>query len=187
MLRVYGGVFCSISVLFVYMCVLHVCAYVFKIKVHCGSALRPDASGLPFYCTPLVCVPAVLGGLNVWLVCLFVCGGITTQKNPKKLKKRKESKEKKDSHPIWRSTILPTHRQAVPKAQQDSLEHVFGKQLQWSNNWATGSGLTRSGWKSVAPACACHAHACALVASTFVCFVDKGCFFRISGTNCFWF
>ena len=36
-------------------------------KVHCGSALvGPGASGLPYYCKPLVCVPAVLGGLAVW-------------------------------------------------------------------------------------------------------------------------
>jgi len=52
------------------MCVLFyssfVCLYVytydFKSKVHCGSALGPGASRLPYYCTPLVCVPAVLGG-----------------------------------------------------------------------------------------------------------------------------
>jgi len=31
-----------------------------------GSAFRPGASGLPYYCAPLVCVPAVLGELAVW-------------------------------------------------------------------------------------------------------------------------
>jgi len=31
---------------------LHVCAYTFKFKVHCGSALGPGASGLAYYCTP---------------------------------------------------------------------------------------------------------------------------------------
>jgi len=35
-------------------------------KVHCGSAFEPGASGLPYYCTPPVCVPAVIGGLAVW-------------------------------------------------------------------------------------------------------------------------
>jgi len=35
-------------------------------KVHCGSALGPGASGLPYYCAPLVCIPAVLGVLAVW-------------------------------------------------------------------------------------------------------------------------
>ena len=35
-------------------------------KVHCGSALGPGASGLPYYCAPLVCVPNVQGGLAVW-------------------------------------------------------------------------------------------------------------------------
>jgi len=35
-------------------------------KVHCRSAFDPGASGLPSYCTPLVCVPAVIGGLAVW-------------------------------------------------------------------------------------------------------------------------
>ena len=37
-----------------------------KFKVHCGSALGPGASGLPYYCTPPVTVPGVLGGLAVW-------------------------------------------------------------------------------------------------------------------------
>ena len=41
------------------------CAYVFKSKVHCGSALEPGTSVLPFYCTPPVCVPDVIGGLVV--------------------------------------------------------------------------------------------------------------------------
>jgi len=45
--------------------------FVNKSKVHCGSTLGPGASGLPYYCTPLVCVPAVIGRLAVW--CLFVC------------------------------------------------------------------------------------------------------------------
>jgi len=45
---------------------LHVCAYAFKFKVHCGSALGPGASGLPYYCTPFVTVPDVIGGLPVW-------------------------------------------------------------------------------------------------------------------------
>ena len=41
---------------FSFIC-LHVCAYAFKSKVHCG---------LPYYCTPPVCIPAVIGGLAVW-------------------------------------------------------------------------------------------------------------------------
>ena len=42
--------------------------YVFAIKymVHCGSAFEPGASGLPYYCTPPVCVPDVMGALAVW-------------------------------------------------------------------------------------------------------------------------
>jgi len=35
-------------------------------EVHCGSAFEPGGSGLPYYCTPPVCVPAVLGALGVW-------------------------------------------------------------------------------------------------------------------------
>jgi len=35
-------------------------------KVHCGSAFEPGTSGLPYYCTPPVCVPAVIGALAVW-------------------------------------------------------------------------------------------------------------------------
>jgi len=34
--------------------------------VHCGSAFEPGASGLPYYCTPPVCVLAVSGALAVW-------------------------------------------------------------------------------------------------------------------------
>ena len=48
---------------------LHVFAYAFKSKVHCGSVLGPSrlpACELPYYCTPLVCVPAVIGALSVW-------------------------------------------------------------------------------------------------------------------------
>jgi len=45
---------------------LHVCAYAFKIKVHCWSAFEPGASVLPCYCTPPVCVPDVIGVLAVW-------------------------------------------------------------------------------------------------------------------------
>ena len=37
---------------FYFVC-LHVCAFAFKSKVHCGSALGPGASGLPYYCIPL--------------------------------------------------------------------------------------------------------------------------------------
>jgi len=45
---------------------LHVCVYASKFKVHCGSASEPGASGLPYYCTPPVCVPDVIGALAVW-------------------------------------------------------------------------------------------------------------------------
>ena len=50
---------------FSFVC-LQVCAYAFKFKVHCGGALGPGASGLPYYCTPPVTVPDVIGGLVVW-------------------------------------------------------------------------------------------------------------------------
>ena len=59
--------FCPLCVLFYFsFWCLHVCAYAIESKVHCGSALGPGASGLPYYCTPPVCVPAVLGGLALW-------------------------------------------------------------------------------------------------------------------------
>ena len=41
---------------------LHVYAYAFKSKLHCGGALGPGTCGLPYYCAPLVCVPDVIGG-----------------------------------------------------------------------------------------------------------------------------
>jgi len=73
-----------IHVAYLWMCVLfcfsessvclHVCAYASKLKVHCGSAFEPGPSGLPYYCTPPVCVPDVFGAL-------VRCGGRTTKKN----------------------------------------------------------------------------------------------------------
>jgi len=44
------------------------CAYASKsrFKVHCGSAFAPGASRPPYYYTPPVCVPGVLGALTVW-------------------------------------------------------------------------------------------------------------------------
>jgi len=38
----------------------------FKFKVHCGSALGPGASELPYYFTLPVTFPDVNGGLTVW-------------------------------------------------------------------------------------------------------------------------
>jgi len=37
-------------------------------EVHCGSAIEPGGSGLPYNCTPPVCAPYVLGALAVWWV-----------------------------------------------------------------------------------------------------------------------
>ena len=34
--------------------------FAFKSIIHRGSAFKPGASGLPYYCTPPVCVPAVI-------------------------------------------------------------------------------------------------------------------------------
>ena len=45
---------------------LHVYAFAMYSMVHCGSAFEPGASGLPYYCTPPVCIPGVLGALAVW-------------------------------------------------------------------------------------------------------------------------
>jgi len=56
---------------FSFVC-LHVCANAFKFKVYCGSAFESGTSGLPYYCTPPLCIPAVIGGLAF--------GGITKQK-----------------------------------------------------------------------------------------------------------
>jgi len=49
-------VFCSVSLLFEYMCMrlpLSPCSI--------AGVLRPGASGLPYYCTPPVTISAVLG------------------------------------------------------------------------------------------------------------------------------
>ena len=41
-------------------------AFAIKSMVKCGSAFEPGASELPYYCSPPVCVPAVIGALAVW-------------------------------------------------------------------------------------------------------------------------
>jgi len=64
----------SIHVACLWMCVLFylsfvcllVCVYASEFEVHWGSAFEPGTSRLPYYCTPPVCVPAVLGALAVW-------------------------------------------------------------------------------------------------------------------------
>ena len=53
-----------ICLLFVFYFTTHVCIGHFM--VHCGSAFEPGASGLPYYCTPPVCGPDVIGALAVW-------------------------------------------------------------------------------------------------------------------------
>ena len=45
---------------------LHVYAFPIHSMVHDWNAFEPGASELPYYCTPPVCVPAVLGALAVW-------------------------------------------------------------------------------------------------------------------------
>jgi len=63
MLRVCGCVFC------LFLFCLYICVRVYlQIKGplrECRS-IRPGASRLPYYCTPLVCVPEVIGLLAVW-------------------------------------------------------------------------------------------------------------------------
>jgi len=70
----YPGSVMFIHIACLWMCVLfyfsfvclHVCAYAFKFKVDFGSAFEPGTSGLPYCCTPPVCVPAEIGELPVW-------------------------------------------------------------------------------------------------------------------------
>ena len=62
-LRVFGCAFCSISLLFVYMCARMPSS---PRSIAGVPSLEPSASGLPYYCTPPVCVPDVIGGLAVW-------------------------------------------------------------------------------------------------------------------------
>ena len=53
------------SVLFLFYR-LHVYAFAINSMVHCGSAFKPGASGLPYYCTPPFTVPDVIGARAVW-------------------------------------------------------------------------------------------------------------------------
>jgi len=45
---------------------LHVYAFAIKSMVHCGSAFELGISRLPYYCTPSVRDPDVIGALAVW-------------------------------------------------------------------------------------------------------------------------
>jgi len=47
-------------------------------NVHCGSAFKPGASGLPYYYTPPVCVHTVLLALTVWWQNNFFWSAICT-------------------------------------------------------------------------------------------------------------
>ena len=67
--------FCSvINCLYICVCAcllqnnmrMYIQINIHRSKVLCGSAFEPGGSGLPYYCTPPVCVPAVLGALAVW-------------------------------------------------------------------------------------------------------------------------
>ena len=49
--------------LFCFLHLLCVCVWISIAEVPFDSA---DASGLPYYCAPRVCVPVVIGGLVVW-------------------------------------------------------------------------------------------------------------------------
>ena len=59
------SVFLNVLFYFSFGC-LYVYTYEFSSKVDCGSALGPGASGLPYYYSPHVCVPDIIGGLAVW-------------------------------------------------------------------------------------------------------------------------
>jgi len=51
-----------------FLCFMSTCVCVcLQVQGPLRSALWPGASGLPYHCTPPVCVPAVFGGLAVWL------------------------------------------------------------------------------------------------------------------------
>ena len=67
-----------------------------KFKVHCGSAFEPGASGPPYYCTPPVCVPDVIGAL--------ACGGKTTKKN--KGMRGRNNDNSNTSHQSWNIKYL---------------------------------------------------------------------------------
>jgi len=54
---------CNVCFVLLLFCV---CVWFHVSRVHCGSALGPGTSRLPYYCAPLVCVLNGLGGLAVW-------------------------------------------------------------------------------------------------------------------------
>jgi len=69
-----------------------------KNNTTCGSAYEPGGSGLPCYCAPPVCVPAVLGALAVWQ--------FSTKKNKKKENERVWSEQHRVCFLIHNCVIL---------------------------------------------------------------------------------
>jgi len=66
-IHVVAGVFVDVCFVILIFCLpFCVCVWLYVSKVHCWSVLEPDASGLPYYCAPFVCVLNGLGGLAVW-------------------------------------------------------------------------------------------------------------------------
>jgi len=101
----------------------------------CRSAFEPGASELPDYCTSTC-------------ACSFCTWRAScVDSKPKKKKERRQDwgmsastgahggGHRACSVVAQRSTILPIHRKAVPKAQpwHDALEHVCGKRRRWSS------------------------------------------------------
>jgi len=75
-MSVYGCVFWKGRKCFVlfFFCLSTCVCVCLQVQGPLGSALGPGSSGLSYYCTPLLYVPDVIGGL------CGVCGGITTKR-----------------------------------------------------------------------------------------------------------
>jgi len=62
----YSKFVCMSAYANVYLCKCIRQINIHRSEVHCGRAFEPGGSVLPYYCSPPVCIPAVLGAPAVW-------------------------------------------------------------------------------------------------------------------------
>jgi len=160
----------SVHVACLWMCVLfsfsfgclHVCVYVSKFEVHCGNAFEPGASGLPYYCTPPVCVPDVLDTLAVWR--------LTKKKNYKAIPQVIHTQSPCACFALCIVHIPQTQSETQLTSQKTVVDEVLGMRVCFLCLRAPCPYLRVPFVRAcLAPDCTCLANACACVLFARVC------------------
>ena len=124
---------------------LRVYAFVIDSMVQCGSACEPGASGLPYYCTPPVCIPDVIGTLAVW-----------RQNTKKKLCKKSGGPSQAFCHaqgPLTPRYSTPTPFATI-LARLSTRQRVLDVCCVWI--WVTCNLEVPTNDLRLAPLCTCH-------------------------------